>query len=214
MKKYTKRLATAITLITTLLLCACGNTTTSEKSLYEHGLDVISLMTEITRNEQYLSVYTASKDITDIATTISQGDFSTPKAVYALTFSDTQLENLAEIESMGNISPELKEMIKTRTISTLITQINGLAGVAQLATTSVCNAGKSFVEPSVNENSIYIYTYENATPIAVTFTIGDDHIVDATGQFILWDQFTCNSAEEIENFFSGMLMDVKAVPVN
>lgn len=212
--KYTKRLTSLIVLIASLLLCACGNAAASSQSLYDHGMDVIALMTEMAGNEQYVSIFTGNPNIAAIVQEINQGDFSTPKTVYALTVSDAQLDNLAEIESMGDLSPELKKMLRDRSLSALITQINGFEGTNALATASLCSVGKPLVDTPIDNYTIYIYTFENATPVAVIFTPGEDNYAGSTGQFILYDQFTCNSAEEIESFFANWDIEVKAETVN
>ncbi|MBQ7926014.1 MAG: hypothetical protein IJ335_06940 [Lachnospiraceae bacterium] len=211
--KYTKRLTSLIVLIASLLLCACGKTSTSNKALYNHGMDIIALMTEMADNEQYISIFTGNTDIAAIVKGINQGDFSTPKAVYALTVPDAQIDTLAEIESMGNLSPELKKMLRDRSLAALITQINGFAGANALATASLCSAAKPLVGTTIDNYTVYIYTFENATPIAVIFTPGEDNITGATGQFILHDKFTCNSAEELESLFADWNIEVKVETV-
>lgn len=211
--KYTKRLTSLIVLIASLLLCACGKTSTANKALYDHGMDVIALMTELAGNEQYVSVTTGSSDIATIVNEINQGDFSSPKAVYALTFPDTQLDNLAEIESMGDFSPELKKMLRDRSLSTLIAQINSYAGANYLAAVSICSIGKSLIGTTIDNYTVYIYTFENATPVAIIFTPGEANITGASGQFILNNNFTCNSAEELESLFADWNIEVKVETV-
>ena len=58
---------------------------------------------------------------------------------------------------------------------------------------------------------IYLYTYENARPVAVTFSVGENQAVSASGMFIMYDGFTCGSAAEIESFFSDISVDVSEV---
>lgn len=86
-----------------------------------------------------------------------------------------------------------------------------LCGVENLAASSVCSVGKTFVSENATENMIYIYVYEGAAPVAVTFILGEDHTVSATGTFILYDGFTCGSAEEIQSVFSDIAINVSEV---
>ncbi|MDE7137081.1 MAG: hypothetical protein K2O29_01290, partial [Ruminococcus sp.] len=58
---------------------------------------------------------------------------------------------------------------------------------------------------------IYLYTYDNTAPIAVTFIKGDDNSVSANGTFIMYDEFTCNSADEIKDFFDYITVEVTEV---
>lgn len=46
------------------------------------------------------------------------------------------------------------------------------------------------ISENTTENVICLYTYEGAAPIAVTFTLGEDNAVSATGTFVLYDGFT------------------------
>ena len=70
---------------------------------------------------------------------------------------------------------------------------------------------KTFVSENAFENVINIYVYEGAAPVAVTFTLGEDQTVSATGTFLLYDGFTCGSAEEIKAVFSDITVQVTEV---
>lgn len=55
---------------------------------------------------------------------------------------------------------------------------------------------------------IYLYTYDNAKPVAITFTVGEDGSVSASGTFVMYDKFNCGSVEEIKAFFSDLNVEV------
>ena len=86
-----------------------------------------------------------------------------------------------------------------------------MARLARCPASSVCTVGKTFVNENATEDVIYLYTYENALPVAVTFTIGEDQAVSASGVFVMYDGFTCGSADEIKSFFSDIIVDVTEV---
>ena len=207
-----KWLAVVLSVVMMMSVAACGSgeQTTSGNSLYEQGLSVVSLMAEMTRSEEYVQLYTGSSEILEIVQGIGTGDYGTPKAVYALTVSDETLLGMAELNNV-NLSEKLKSSLKSRVLGSLITRINGMSGVSNLAASSVCTMGKTFVNKDVTENQIYIYTYENAKPVAVTFTMGEAGSVSASGTFVLYDEFTCGSAEEIKAFFNEFEMEVTEV---
>ena len=92
-----------------------------------------------------------------------------------------------------------------------MTQINGMSGVENLAASSVCTVSKIFVNENVADDVIYLYTYDDAVPVAVTFTVGEDQAVSANGVFVMYDQFTCGSSDEIKEFFSDISVDVTEV---
>ncbi|MBQ7956352.1 MAG: hypothetical protein IJ282_11520 [Lachnospiraceae bacterium] len=191
-------------------LCACDNSgiNKSEKTLYDHGLEVISLMVEVTRSEEYIEALTGSGAMMEVVQSIGTGDFATPKAVYSITVDDGDALKLLELDNLKGVSEELKSHLRSRVFGSLITQVNSLCGAEKLAASSICAMGKTFVDNGATENVIYIYTYENALPVAVTFTIGEDGAVSAGGNFIMYEEFTCDSAEEIEEFFSELYLDV------
>lgn len=219
----------AIIGIPVLVLClsACGNSesNTAGKSLYTQGLEIIQLMNEAAQSEEYINIYTENSEIKSIVQNISAGDYSAPKAVYAISITDENLaasvyaisttdENLAAIEELtspDNPSEMLKSFLMQKIFSSVMTQINGLSSVENLIATSICTVSRCFVNENVNDNIIYLYTYDNAVPVAVTFIVGENHAVSASGVFILHDEFTCDSTDEIKSFFSDITVDVTEV---
>lgn len=206
-------LAIILALVMVLSLSACGNNAenTETKSLYAQGLEVIKLMSEMTRTEEYVDIFTESNEIKSVVQDISTGDHSRPKAVYAISIADDDLVAMAALNSLDNASDGLRSFLMQRVLGSLMTQINGMSGVTNLATASVCTVEKTFVDENATEDVIYLYTYENAVPVAVTFTIGEDHAVSASGVFVMYDGFTCDSADEIKSFFSYIGVDVTEV---
>lgn len=210
MEKSTKNVLIGLIIVLSLTACS-GKSNTEAKSLYEQGLEIVQLLSEMTQTEGYADVYTGNSEVKAVIQSISTGDYSSPKAVYAISVADDDLAAMVELNRLGNVSDELKNFLLRRARSALMTQINSMSGVENLAASSVCTAGKSFVSENAAEDVIYLYTYENARPIAVTFTIGENHSVSASGMFVMYDGFTCGSAAEIESFFSDISVDVSEV---
>ena len=209
-----RSLAVFLSVIMSLSLCACGSeisTKTDEKSLYEHGLDVIAVMTEMTQSESYVETYTGNGEIKEIVQIIGEGDYTIPKAVYAITASTEQIAAYAGLDSLSNASDELQKTMENKFIAALISQVNGMSGAMNLAAASVCTAGKTFVSDRISENVIYLYIFDDAHPISITFTCGEDSTVSASGMFVIYDEFTCDNAEEIEEFFGEVGVTVSEV---
>lgn len=205
-------LAAMIVLIMIFNLSACSKESHAEtKSLYAQGLEVVKLMSEMAQTEEYAGIYTESNEIRTVIQNIGSGDFSSPKAVYAISIADDDLAAMAELGNLDNASEELKNYIMQRTFPVLITQINAMSGTANLAASSVCSVGKTFVNENATENVIYLYVYENAVPVAVIFTVGENHAVSASGMFVMYDGFTCGSADEIKSSFRYITVDVSEV---
>ena len=202
-----------ICLIMVLSLSACskGENISKGKSLYAQGLEVIQVMSEMTQEEEYVELHTGNSEIKTIIQNISTGDYSSPKAVYAISISDENLAAMAEVSNLDSASEELKDFLLQRVLGSLMTQINGMSGVENLAASSVCTVSKIFVNENVADDVIYLYTYDDAVPVAVTFTVGEDQAVSANGVFVMYDQFTCGSSDEIKEFFSDISVDVAEV---
>ena len=208
-----KAIAFVLVLVIILGLAACGavKEVKESKSLYAHGLEVVSMLSEMTRSENFIGIYTANSEIKDIILALGEHPYDTLAAVYAITIPEDVLMGMAELSNLGDASEELKSYLTQRVMASLMSQINAMSGVENLAASSVCTVGKNFVSESATENVIYIYAYEDTAPVAVTFTLGEDHTVSASGTFIFYDGFTCGSAEEIQGVFSDIAVNVTEV---
>lgn len=211
--KMKKLVSTALALVMVASLSACGikDGEVPGKTLYGYGQDVVALMVEVTRSEEYVQAYTSSPEINEILQNIGAGEYTTPKAVYSITMSEETLLEIAEMGNLDGASKELQDNMKGRVLGSVMTQVNALAGVNNLAASSVCSMGKTFVSDEEVDNQIYLYTYDNGRPIAVTFVAGEGGAVSASGTFVIYDEFTCGSAEEIEEFFSEFEVEVEEV---
>ena len=201
-----------LTLIMLVSVSACGNGSKgSGKTLYEQGLDVASLMVEATRTEKYVEIYSSSSELGKMIKEIGEGDYETLEAVYAITIDDEKFRGILEVDNYNEISERLQAALRNRMFGSLITQINGMGGTEELAVSSICTHGKTFVDDSITDNTIYLYVYEDALPIAVTFTVGEDGAVSASGTFIMYDGFSCGSVEEVEESFRAFNVEVSEI---
>ena len=206
--KKTIAFVLVLTIILGLAACGAANEAKESKSLYAHGLEVVSMLSEMTRSENFIGIYTANSEIKDIILALGENSYEQPDAVYAITVPEDTLTGMAELSNLEGASIELKSYLMQRVMASLMSQINAMSGVENLAASSVCTVGKTFVSENATENVIYIYVYEGTAPVAVTFTLGEDHTVSATGTFIFYDGFTSGSAEEIQSVFSDIAVNV------
>lgn len=205
----------AACLASVMLLSACGTPAETEtRSLYEHGLDIVSMLNEIVESDEYVSVYSASEDILSIINSIEEGDHTAPNAVYQLMIPEESLLALSEVEAMPNLSDELRAFLTGRVQASVINIANSRNGANTLAATSICTVGKTFVSSEITGNTIYLYTFENASPVAVSFTVGEDSTVSASGTFLLSEDLNADSPDSIREFFSELTLDVEVVPAN
>lgn len=178
-----------------LLLGACGGTedkNAADKSLYEQGLEVISLITEMANSQQYLSLYSDNTNVLDLISAAGKGDFSRPTALYKITSSDNS-ESVLDLIQADELSETLKKNVKSRMLSAIATQINAMGGYETLAASGLCTSEKLFVSNELKEDEIYLYTYKDAVPVAVTFTKGENGAVSASGIFILYKDFAVDT---------------------
>lgn len=203
----------AILMLLIICLSGCSNdSSAAPSSLYAHGLEVIQLMSEMTRTAGYVDAYTANDEIKAIIDNLKVEDYASPKAVYAITVTDEALAAMAELNGIEDMSDELAAFLNQRTLSVIISQINGMGGAMNLAAGSICAASKSFVDAKMSEDVIYIYTYDDAVA-AVTFVKGEDGAVYANGTFVMYDGFPCDSLETIAAFFDDVAVNVTEVPL-
>lgn len=222
MKK--QKITACILALTTLLsITACGgevdmsstsvttNTTPTsaptatpapEKSLYEHGLDLIAMMDEMIRSDFYLDTMSSSQEIEEKAAELAQGDYTEPEAVYELSVPEfATLLALLDEEMAGfeTLSDELQTQLNTRSASSFITQLNAMEGVTSIAASSVFSASKLFVNHEITENTIYLYTFEIGHSVAIVYTPGENHAVNATGFFLMNEDISTESAMDLQS---------------
>ena len=196
-------------LLCAALMLSVGSACLAEtKSLYSHGMDVIHLMAEMVGSENYVNLFTANTEIREIVDQLAKADYTEPEAVYVLTVSEEILNAMAELGALESASDALKQYLSQRMMTSLVSQINGRSGAVRLAAASVCTAGKTFIHHDA-QDLIYLYSFANAAPVAVTFTVGEDQTVSASGMFVVYEDFPCGSAEEIEAFFEEVEVRVQ-----
>lgn len=195
-----KRKFLAVVSSASLLLCSCvtENDSSSEKSLYEHGLDVISLMDEMVKSESYGEAMSAPSEILEVSESIADGNYDAPSAVYKLEVNS--FETLYEIgeKDIPELSNTLRDNLEHRYYSSIAAQMNGTYGASSVAAASIYTAGKNFVSKELSEDTIYIYTFADSYPVMVTFTPGEGGAASASGSFILDDEFKSDGEQDID----------------
>lgn len=204
--KRVQKAGIAFVLLTALVLSACGDgqrQETPQKSLYEQGLSVISLMAEMVKSDDYIEMYSQNKELIETVAKAGNGDYAEPKAVYKITVSKNLIQMLAQGSALTELSPTLREYVDRRMRGMIATQLNQSAGAQALAASSICMVQKTFVNDTLDEvGTSYLYTYENGFLIVVTFTPGEDNTVSASGSFIFSENFSKATQEELEQLFA------------
>lgn len=203
-------LAITLSLLFFFPAVGCIAENTQPVSLYDRGLALAALLDEMVKNDALFALYSGASDLKEIVSGIEQDDYSHPQNVYEITIKDDLLTAFAEISSMPKLSNELKAYLLARAQSAVVTQLNAACGAKALAVSSIYTVSQTFVCEEAPHSTIYLYTYENALPIVVTFLVGDGGAISATANFLFNSAHDTDSLEETAQAWSE-LADVRVV---
>jgi len=204
-------------MIALLLLAAalsgCGSTASTERSLYDQGIEVVSLMSEMVQSETYLDAYTSNSEVRALLMDVGPADPNAPKAVFALSFQEAELmwQELLGLEEADGLSQTLRDYLTVRGYASLPQQINAMGGASTLAASSICTASRCFLSSQLTGSTVYLYLYEESVPVMVVFSANDEGIVTASGCFILADSFQPQNKEETEALLEDFSVTVSEV---
>lgn len=201
-RKRILSLILALAMIFTCVSCSAEKESVSEKTPYDYGMDVISLMAEAAGTEAYLAAMGGSEGVQEMAGKVAQADYSTPKAVYSVTIEDELLHEFMAGANLDNLPESLENSVENRLFGAMITRLNSTYGIDSVAASSICAFNKMFVDEKITENMVYLYFFEETFPVAVVFTVGEGGAVMATSNVIFSEDFSTDSVEEIQELFS------------
>ena len=203
-----------IAVLASVLLTSCGVTESELPSLEVRGMQIVSMLEEIAESEEYLSIYSSDAELLNIIDTFAEGDHSDPKTIYRLTLSEESVKSLCGTDILTSLSPELQAFLEGRVQASILNIANARGGSTALAATSICTAGKTFVSDEITADTIYLYTFEDALPVAVSFTLGEGNTVSASGTFLIAEELNTDSPESIKEFFSEIDLSVEVVSLS
>jgi len=189
-----------ILLMSIFAMTACGKK--DDKSLYEHGLDLVDTIVEAAEEEGYWEAMgIRSENFLAQIENITNGKYKEPKKVYALTVSHKGLSNMLEELDLDvdELSENLQNMIGNKMFASLANQVNAQGGSETLMVSSVLNATKTFVCDKLESNCMYIYLYKKGTPVSVTFIKGEDGSVSASATFLMAESLGEDLEEALED---------------
>lgn len=204
------------------LITGCGNQVTADQgqknagnSLYAQGMELAALMDEMVGSDTYGKIFSTSGEIAEILDQLSEGDYTEPRVVYEVKFSEESkkemIQSLAPEADLSEMSETLQKALEDKLASAVVSQLNGMCGVNKLAASSICTASKTFVDDSLKENVIYFYMFADAQPIAVSFKTGEDGAVSADSMFVMIDEMKDATQEEFASYFEGMGAEISVV---
>ena len=188
-----------------LILCAILVFSACEKTEYptfeEKGMEIVGVNEDIINTEEYLEVYgIRDEDVLGLIKDAAEGDYSEAEHIYELKF-----DNLADdmVDNYNKLPRSLKDMMKNRAYGAYISSLNSVVGSTPLVAASMTTASSVFATDQ-EENTIYIYTFEEGFPIAVTFVVNDEGICSASGTFLFGaDELDFSSEKNLEKSLDG-----------
>lgn len=196
--------------------CAKVSASEKEKSLYEHGMDMVALLDEMVRSDAYGEMMGNPDGFGDVVERIREGNYTEPAAVYQMEISAGILD-----EAILDISPDdsdfsdvLWESLRHKWIGNLVFQINAYSGVSYVAASSVYTADKVFTGSELSEDTVYIYTFEEGFPIMVSFIAGEGKVVEASGSFVLYEETEGEDEKDIRELLEEQFPYLAACEIN
>ena len=181
-------------LAVTLLLPSCSN---KPASLSDRGQQVVSLMDEMIKSEEYAKAYASFAGTEKLLEELRSHDRSNPTAVYELS---VPLENLlpASVDT-DKMSDALADYLRGSTYVSFASKLQIKGGYSEaLSLVSMYAAQITFTESGLKEETVYLYVFEEGYPITVSFIPGEDGAVRAIGYLILLNDFATDDEKTIE----------------
>lgn len=189
------------------------------KPLYEQGLHVLALMNEKAHSEEYLSVMGSSQLAdSEYFQKIKNHDYNTPDKIYTIVFPDDIPDMVLYTMGIdiGEMSDALLESLNSQFFVSIPTLMISSQGATAVAVSALITDSFLFVDDSAKkQNLMCLYCFEDAYPIVVMFTYGEDGAIEAKGSFLIVDDFAFDSEEEVRESLKlprfGMQIDALEV---
>lgn len=179
--------------------------------MYDKGLEIAAALSEECDGE-YVAYFSSYGELTEIAKELSAQDYSQPQSVYEVKYSADGFKQL--LESATGTSDELPEAVLKRVagFSYLANMFNAWKGTNYIALSSILTADALFVNETVTEDTAYLYFYENAYPVLVSYHAGEGGAVHAVGNYIFNDELKEQGMDAFDEMlgeeFFAMFSDV------
>ena len=172
-----KRICLVFSVVLLIFAAAGAYGETVEPDYYSIGLEVTSLMSEITDSEAYLSMLAFPESFSEVREKVNTHDYNRPVAVYSVRTADPEvllkemLQNDNEsLETWNSLSPALQEQVLGRLgIQALCSSFNSRQSTDCILFASVSTAFVRNENLTAGNAVSYLYLFEEGTPILVSF---------------------------------------------
>lgn len=161
-------------------------------SLIDAGDKVVSTMSNMVSNEDYKKLMSVPEDMESAVSLIESGDYKSPLNIYELHIPESRIETIASMSSevsLSDMNDGLRDNVTDKIYAALANQINGrYYGAMYMAAASMYTCNQLFVNSELQENKVYLYTFEKGCPIMISFIKGDDGATMAVGSFLMYKE--------------------------
>lgn len=215
------KLISVLLLIGLLLsLCACKKETADENKdeirkaskneMYELGLDLVSVLDEMVKSEDYASIMSTGA-LDEVISQVNTDGYDKPSHVYSLKLPSSDellgMANLDNNENWNALSDTLKDQLKNRlNFSVFITSVNNARGSKIVAFSSAYIA-TDYCEDKKLQDIVYLYFFEDGTPIAVTFNKRGN----ISAQFLFAENI--ENIEKAKDFFKELNAEIEEIKI-
>lgn len=155
-------------------------------SLYETGMELVRLTVDKAVSKNYMGYLTTHPAILNTIETFTSGNYDVPAHVYQIELSDDKImqyvSNHGLINSFDSIPDKLKQEIINKFILGIPSLIEGMTNVENLAASSFLTSQLVSVNKELTQNTMLLYDFKDATPIAVVFLKGKNNAFVAVSQ--------------------------------
>lgn len=197
----------------TILFSSCSvlNSQTSDKKLCDIGLELISVMNEMVKSDEYAKLIGGDSSYLSVREDVNTDDYDYPTSVYKISPPNAEELLLKVVDDddivyWNDISNNLKKQIENRIgINNIVSVINSSRGTYEIGFSSLYTAIEKDTQFKVKKDTTLLYVFESGTPIIITFS--ESGII--TGQFLfLGDVYTLS---DIRDIFGEYECDVKKI---
>ena len=201
----------ALLMLVGLVGCSApSENNTSDKELYDIGMELVKIQEEMIGSDAYKSimgVHVSDETMEKMA----EGVYDSPSAVYSITLADPDaLLNLltdTDQKYWQDLPEVLKEQLKLRvSFATIFTSISSKQGTDAIVIASQYMASKRIETLSLNGEKVFLYVFETGTPVAVSYKNGG-----ASSYFLFLEE--AGTLEDIQKVFEPYQCNVEKLNI-
>jgi len=211
-----KRIYVIATILALILSCAGCQLKKKSVSLYEEAITISEKIGVLTKDEDYVMLFTGSNNLEDRISEIAEQDFTKPKAVYRITGINESTMMFMKEELNHILKEETEEIFKERFAASICNQINARNGADFMAATSILSVRDAFYNNELKDTEIFLCVYDEDYGTMTAFTPYDGGIVDASSTIVMMEGLSkAASEDEVKSIIQNIrgMSDIKVEKV-